>query len=91
MAEEKSKSESRFSWKDAIDLLKDGVEFAEKIVGGRNALVAGATGIAIGFAIGALTVSPSDSKCADYFKEQAAKENEALMKFLKSPVHKGVW
>ncbi|GAB1394108.1 hypothetical protein MASR1M60_22720 [Rhodocyclaceae bacterium] len=55
-----------FNCKVAVDLLG-------KVIGGRNALIAGVIGLAVGFGMGALTVTPSDSKCAEYYKEQVIK------------------
>lgn len=85
-----TEKESRTNWKDVVELVKDGVEFAEKIVGGRNALIAGTVGLTLGIGIGAMVSSPSDAECAAYVaKQQVDRSNEALRKFLEAPVRGG--
>lgn len=87
---EKKEEKGRFTWKDAVELLKDGVEFAEKIVGGRNALIAGVVGLTIGIGIGAKVIGPSDEACAEHIlQKQAERQREALKKFLSAPARGG--
>lgn len=73
--EKETPEKKGFDWGKAVELLKDGVDLAEKVVGGRNALIAGAAGLALGFTVGAITVSPSDSKCATFYKEKLTKNS----------------
>lgn len=72
----------KFDWGKAVELLKDGVDLAGKIVGGRNALIAGTAGLAIGFGAGALLASPSQENCQTYYQEQAKKQNDARREWL---------
>ena len=85
-----TEKETRTNWKDVVELVKDGIEFAEKIVGGRNALIAGTVGLTLGIGIGAMASSPSDAECAAYVaKQQTDRSKEALRKFLEAPVRGG--
>lgn len=87
---ENAEKKSGWNWKDAVDLLKDGIELAEKVVGGRNALIAGTAGLALGVGLGVMVSIPSDKECAEYVaKQQADRSREALEKFLRAPVRGG--
>jgi hypothetical protein len=84
--EKETPEKKGFDWGKAVELLKDGVDLAEKVVGGRNAFIAGAAGLALGFTVGAITVSPSDSKCATFYKKELNKnsgDDELWQKWLK--------
>lgn len=84
------KEKSRTNWQDVVELVKDGIDFAEKVVGGRNALIAGTVGLTLGIGIGAMVSKPSDKECAEYVaKQKADRADDALRKFLEAPVRGG--
>lgn len=90
MADNAGKEKSSVDWKGVVELVKDGVEFAEKIVGGRNALIAGTVGLTLGIGIGAMVSKPSAEECAAYVsKAQSDRSSEALRKWLERPVKGG--
>lgn len=84
------KEKSRVDWKRVVELVKDGVDFAEKIVGGRNALIAGTVGLTLGVGLGVMMTKPDAEECAQYMvKEQSDRQRDALRKFLEAPVRGG--
>lgn len=90
MSEVNEKEKSRPDVKGVVEFIKDGLELVEKLVGGRNAMVAGTVGLLIGGGVGAVAVQPSDAKCAEYVaKQQSDRQDEALRKFLSAPVRGG--
>lgn len=90
MSDNTGKDKSRPDWKGVVELVKDGIGFAEKIVGGRNALIAGTVGLTLGVGLGAMMTKPDAKDCAEYMvKEQSDRSREALRKFLEAPVRGG--
>lgn len=91
MSENAEKRDSGRDWKSVVEFVKDGLDLVEKIVGGRNALIAGAAGFALGVGVAATFVQPSDEACAEYVAQKNAdRSREALIKFLKAPVRGGL-
>ncbi|WP_415033322.1 hypothetical protein [Azonexus sp.] len=80
--EQKNQEKKKFDWGTAIDIAKTGLEFAEKVVGGRNILIASAAGLALGVAVGAITASPSESACKEYTIKQQD-NNEQFKEWLR--------
>lgn len=90
MPEINEKEKSRPDVKGVVEFIKDGLELVEKLVGGRNAMVAGTVGLLIGGGVGAVVVQPSEAECAEYVaKQQSDRSREALEKFLRAPVTGG--
>lgn len=90
MSENAGKENSGRDWKGAVEFVKDGLELVEKLVGGRNALVAGTVGLVLGGGVATMVVEPSDEACAAYVaQKQADRADEALRKFLSVPVRGG--
>lgn len=90
MPEVKEKEKSRPDVKGVVELIKDSLDLVERLVGGRNALVAGTVGLLIGGGVGTVVAKPSDKECAEYVaQKQADRSREALRKFLEAPVRGG--
>lgn len=90
MADNAGKEKSGVDWKGVVELVKDGIDFAEKIVGGRNALIAGTVGLTLGVGLGAMMTKPDAKECAEYMaQQQADRSRDALRKFLEAPVKGG--
>lgn len=90
MADNTGKENSGRDWKGAIEFVKDGLELVEKLVGGRNALVAGTVGLMLGGGVASVVVKPSAEECAAYANQaQSDRSREALRKFLEAPARGG--
>lgn len=90
MSDNAGKENSGRDWKGVIEFVKDGLELVEKLVGGRNALVAGTVGLVLGGGIATVVVKPSVDECAAYAAhQQSDRSREALRKFLEAPVRGG--
>lgn len=75
---EQAKEKKGIDWKSVLEVVKDGVELAEKVVGGKNALIAGAVGLAVGFGLGAAVSSPSDTECAEFIAKKEIEDKEFM-------------
>ena len=90
MTDNTEKEKSRPDSKGVIEFVKDGLELAERIVGGRNAMIAGTVGLLIGGGIGTMVAKPSAEECAAYVSmAQSDRSREALRKWLEQPVKGG--
>jgi len=91
MEQEKPKKEKNWlTLEKAIDLVKDGIDIAERILGGKRALIAGATGLVIGFGAGVMLGPVSEKDCAPHVAEAIKRQSDdGLKNWIKGPKTSG--